>query len=199
MVEDGRPFCPKCRAPQVRVQPAGPAPDIAGEKDGRESSFGKVVSERPDYTRGAIGDNPALRATLTAGILGVLIGMIPLLGSVLIGVLAVYLYRRGGGSQPAASSGARMGAAAGAIAGALSALLFIVQVVVFHAQQEYQDQMLRVLRAFGASAAEAEAAVQRALSPAGLTLSALFGIVIFAGLAAIGGAVAAARRTGSRS
>ena len=92
-----------------------------------------------------------------------------------------------------------MGAAAGAIAGALSALLFIVQVVVFHAQQEYQDQMLRVLRAFGASAAEAEAAVQRALSPAGLTLSALFGIVIFAGLAAIGGAVAAALRTGSRS
>ena len=51
----------------------------------------------------------AVRAALKAGVLGVFIGMIPLLGIVLTGALAVYFYRRESKFVLPVALGARLG------------------------------------------------------------------------------------------
>ncbi len=140
----------------------------------------------------------AFRAVITAGILGLVVGMIPLLGTVLIGVLAVYLYRRRGGAPLTARAGSRLGAAAGAIAAGLNSVLTVVRFVFFHVQQE-KEALMRFMEALGVPASQAEAAVQRLFTPAGLTLSLALGIALSAALAAMGGAIAAAIGTGSRT
>jgi hypothetical protein len=90
-VEDGRPFCPQCRAPQIHVQvavpdagvPAGlnPAPDEflrrslkPGNSMGAKPGAGMMAGIMAGMDRGI-----AVRAALKAGVLGVFIGIIPIL------------------------------------------------------------------------------------------------------------------------
>ena len=82
MVEDGRPFCPHCRAPQVRVliapQPAevdSATPDI--------QSYPEGVFPAPATHKGEMDRGIATRAAIQAGLLGLLISIIPFLGIVL--------------------------------------------------------------------------------------------------------------------
>src|SRR6266851_10043646 len=112
-VEDGRPFCPQCRAPQIHVQVATPdagadeasSPEIPEEtrlasSQMRQASSGSTMDRRV-----------AVRAALKAGVLGVVIGMIPFLGIVLTGGLAVFFYRRDNGFALPAALGSRLGGA----------------------------------------------------------------------------------------
>ncbi len=195
MVEDGRPFCPQCRAPQVRVQIAAPdlerAPSL---KPTPEQPFPGVPQIGLSHTPGVLERRITVRAALLAGVIGLLLGAIPFLGIVLTGALAVYLYRRGGGLRLTASSGSRLGGAAGAVTFAISAVLMVVRIVVFHALQEYQDAMLKVARAFGLNSSdpEVQSMIHRLSTPSGLAIALLFSLVIGVALAAIGGAVASA-------
>src|SRR5438132_11560514 len=102
-VEDGRPFCPQCRAPQIHVQVASPDAEVAaglnsalGESSPAIAAETTVASSqtRQASSGSAMGRGKAVRAALKAGVLGVFIGMIPLLGMVLTGALAVFFYRR---------------------------------------------------------------------------------------------------------
>ncbi len=88
----------------------------------------------------------AIRAALMAGVLGVFIQMIPLLGIVLTGALAVFFYRRESRIVLPTALGSRLGGAAGVAAFAINALLITVRIFVFHAQQEYIDLLTRYLR-----------------------------------------------------
>ena len=81
----------------------------------------------------------AVRAALKAGVLGVFIGMIPFLGIVLTGALAVFFYRRESGCVLPAALGSRLGGAAGVVVFAINALLITIRIFVFHPQQEYID------------------------------------------------------------
>ena len=100
-VESGRPFCPKCRAPQIRVEieplpPAGPtsATDFAIAPD----------SLNPAHL-GRSGDPAFFRTALQAGLLGVPAFLIPFgLGIVLTGILAALFYQRASGATLAAGS-----------------------------------------------------------------------------------------------
>ena len=69
---------------------------------------------------GAIDRGTAVRAAIKAGLLGVLIAIIPLLGIVLTGALAVYFYRRENGFVLPAALGSRLGGAAGVVAFAIN-------------------------------------------------------------------------------
>jgi hypothetical protein len=136
-----------------------------------------------------------LSATLKAGIFGVLLGIIPLLGSVLTGVLTVFLYYRGGsGTRLTARSGSRLGASGGAVAFAISGLFTIIQIFVFHAQKESEDALLRFVAAMGVdpTSAEIQTGIHVLFTPWGMTISFLFGLIFAVALAAIGGALAAA-------
>ena len=69
----------------------------------------------------------------------------------------------------------------------------IVRIVVFHAQQEYQDVMMRVAQTFGLDpkGPDVQEMIHMMATPVGLTLTLAFSFIIGVALAAIGGAVAA--------
>jgi hypothetical protein len=194
-VEDGRPFCPQCRAPQISVRIAVPepairlnaAPDEASDRDLQERS-----PDAPTSAPGLMDRGIAVRAALKAGVLGIFVGMIPILGIALTGALGVFFYRRGNGPTLPAALAARLGGAAGVVAFAINSLMITVRIFVFHAQQEYIDAILKIAQSFGANVADPEiqASVHNLFTPAGLAVTFFFGMIFTVALASIGGALA---------
>jgi len=134
----------------------------------------------------------AVRAALKAGVLGVVIGMIPFLGIVLTGGLAVFFYRRDNGFALPAALGSRLGGAAGVVAFAINALLITIRIFVFHAQQEYIDAILKIAQRFGANTADPDlqASIHSLFTPSGLAITLLFVMIFTVVLASGGGALA---------
>ncbi len=134
----------------------------------------------------------AVRAALKAGVLGVFIGMIPFLGIVLTGALAVFFYRRENGFALPTALGSRLGGAAGVVAFAINALLITIRIFVFHAQQEYIDVILKIAQRLGANTADPDlqASVHNLFTPSGLAITFLFGMIFTVVLASVGGALA---------
>lgn len=197
-VEDGRPFCPQCRAPQIHVQIAAPDSEIAA---GLNSAQGTLSSETsqigysafPTATAGStLNRTPAVRAALQAGVVGILLGIIPFLGILLTGALAVYFYRRQSGYALPAALASRLGGAAGVITFAINALLITIEIFVFHARQRYTDYVMTIVQRFGANASDPDmqASIHNMFTPGGLALTFFFVMIVSVVLASIGGAVA---------
>lgn len=161
--------------------PESPADTRSASPPPRPASFGNTLDR-----------SAAVRAALMAGVLGVFIQMIPMLGIVLTGALAVFFYRRGSRIVLPAALGSRLGGAAGVVAFAINSLMITIRIFVFHAQQEYIDFLTRFAHTVGANAADPEfqAGIRGLLTPAGLAITFLFGMVIAAVLASLGGALA---------
>jgi hypothetical protein len=200
-VEDGRPFCPQCRAPQIHVQVAVSDAEIAaGLKPAPDESSLEISAEAglglPQMGQGSSGSGrnrrSAVRAALKAGALGVFIGIIPFLGIVLTGALAVYFYRRENGSAPPTAIGARVGGAAGVVSFAINALMITIRIFAFHAQQEYADTILKAAQKFGIDVADpdVQASIHNLFTPSGLALTFFVGMIFTVALACIGGALA---------
>jgi hypothetical protein len=194
-VEDGRPFCPQCRAPQIHVQVAvadngAGSFDVGGERQGLIPEIPTL--DRAHTRQGFFDQGAGTRAALKAGVLGIFVGMIPFLGVVLTGWLAVYFYRREKGLAPAAGIGSRLGGAAGVVAFAINSLLILIRILVFHAQQEYVDNLLKIAQALGYNSADSEiqSAMHSLFTPAGLAMTFFFGMIFSVLLAAAGGALA---------
>jgi len=183
------------------VQVAAPDAEIAG---GLNPALDELSQEIPVETRlassqtrqvssGSTMDRRiAVRAALQAGVLGVFIGMIPFLGIVLTGALAVYFYRRENGATLLAALGSRLGGAAGVVAFAINALLITIRIFVFHAQQEYTDEILKFAQKFGANVADPDiqASIHNLFTPSGLAITFFFGMIFTVVLASVGGALA---------
>ena len=118
--------------------------------------------------------------------------IIPFLGVVLTGWLSVYFYRREKGLVPAPGIGSRLGGAAGVVAFAISSLLIIIRIVIFHARQEFIDNLLKVMQALGYNTADSDiqSVVHNLFTPSGLALTFLFGMIFAVLLGAAGGALA---------
>ncbi len=134
----------------------------------------------------------AVRAALKAGVLGVFIGMIPFLGIVLTGALAVFFYRRESRFVLPAALASRLGGAAGVVIFAINALLITIRILVFHAQQEYTDYILKLAQRFGANATDPDiqASIHNLFTPSGLVITFFFGMIFTVALASVGGALA---------
>jgi len=130
----------------------------------------------------------AVRAALKAGFLGILIAMIPVLGIVLTGALAVFFYRREKGFVPGAAVGARLGGAAGMVVFGVNAF-FIIPIIVFHLQQQCIDGFVEMAQKFGIDTAtpQFQASMQNLFTPSGLASFFVFALVF----SSIGGALAA--------
>ncbi len=191
-MEDGRPFWPQCRAPQVRVTVAAQIPESA-TGTAVDQSYPQGPASFPTLRSSELDRRIAVRAAIQAGLLGLLISMVPFLGIVLTGALAVYLYRRAGGSALGAGAASRLGAAAGIVTFAISSFFMIVRIVVYHAQQEYAQVMMKVAQAFGLDpkGPDVQEMIHAMMTPAGLAVTLFFSFIIGVALAAIGGAIAA--------
>lgn len=152
-VEDGRPFCPKCRAPQVRVEFA-PLPPVAVAS---RSDLGIVPDHLNPPSLRSSSDPAFFRTALQAGLLGVMANVIPFgLGMVLTGILAALLYHRANAGTLRGGKAARLGAMAGAIAFAATALLTVLAVVLLNSQQKFHDLMMQAIEQGVANQSEPE-------------------------------------------
>lgn len=199
VVEDGRPFCTQCRAPQIHVQIAEQPSEI---DTARDASLGTsdTLAEAPDFGRpptlqqSLFDRKVAARCALKAGVIGVLLlFLIPFLGVVLTGYLAVYLYRREHGFLPATAGASRLGGAAGLVAFAIYFLIVVISERVLHGQQAYIDFILKGVQVWGSKAGDPEfqTVAHFMATPAGLAFTFIFGSILPAALAALGGALAA--------
>lgn len=170
----------------LNTSPDEISPEIpqTGQFDGRSMKAGIMA--------GTLDRGIAVRAALKAGVLGVFIGIIPILGIVLTGTLAVFFYRRESKLVPPTALGARLGGAAAVVAFAINAAMITIRIFVFHAQQEYVDILARFSQTVGANAADPEfqAVLHYLLTPSGLAVTLFFGMIFALVLAAIGGALA---------
>jgi len=201
-VEDGRPFCPQCHAPQIHVQIAAPEGEIAAGLNSSPDEVSREItrdgqSDRPGTmagrtTTGTMDRQIATRSALKAGVLGVFIGMIPFLGIVLTGALAVFFYRRENGLTLPSALGSRLGGAAGVVSFAINALLITIRIFVFHARQEYTDAIVKVAQRFGVNVADPDiqASIHNLFTPSGLAITFFFGMMVTVALASVGGALA---------
>ncbi len=207
LVEDGRPFCPQCRAPQIHVEfTTPPAENPAAVIDAADqptfslsqnTSFDRGLDRTFDRTtviQPSLFDRSiAVRSALKAGFLGVFIEMIPVLGIVLTGSLGVFFYGRTKGAAATTRVGARVGAAAGVVSFAINSIVLVIRIFSMHAQQEYIEQITKIAQAVGYDTADPviHASIQNLVSPAGLALTFFFGMLFTVALAALGGAVGA--------
>jgi hypothetical protein len=195
-VEDGRPFCPQCRAPQISVKIAIPdseiAPGLSSHTDQFPSDASVETRLASSHARQAMPGSAMDRAVaahsaIKAGVLGVFIGAIPLIGITLTGALAVYFYRRKSGLILPGALGARLGAAAGLVVFAIGAF-FTVVIIASHGQQQFIDFMMTTFQRFGANTADPriQASLQNLFTPSGQVAS----FIVTVGFASVGGALA---------
>lgn len=142
---------------------------------------------------GAVDRSIALRSALKAGVLGLFIGVIPILGVLLTGALAVYFYRRDRGWEPGTAAGSRLGGAAGVVTFAINSVLILIRIFVFHARQEYIDWILKFAQTVGYNTADPDiqARVHEMFTPAGLTMVFFLVMIFTVALSAAGGAMGA--------
>ncbi len=152
MVEDGQPFCAKCRAPQIKVPvrpptapatkplPPGTPEDVQPPAEPMESErnvYGKPQPDASHVSANASGDGagnkliwrPAIGSALVAGMLAAVGTSIPIVPLAMLcmfasGGLAVTLYRRRAGYLTVTPwMGAKLGLLAGGLGFGLLALL----------------------------------------------------------------------------
>ncbi len=136
----------------------------------------------------------AVRSALKAGALGGIVGMVvPLLGLMLAGSVAVYLFRREKGVVPGARTGGRVGGAAGIVLFAIDYVRLIVEIFVLHGQQEYVEGAQKVWQALGFNPNDPaiQASIHNAFTVTGLTVAFVFGLIFTVVMAGLVGAVAA--------
>jgi hypothetical protein len=197
-VEDGRPFCPQCRAPQIHVEIAVPDSEVSAglnpAPDELSPSFPQTAPSpssfpRPDqfHQPGIIDMRFAARAALKAGLLGLFLGLIPVLGVVLTGAFAVFFYRRRTGVTLPVPLAARIGGASGVVVFAVNAL-FAIPIIIFHLQQKCIDSFEEMVRKAGLNidTTQFQANIHTAFTPSGQAEFFILALL----LSAVGGALA---------
>lgn len=143
-LEEGRPFCPHCMAPQIRVLVEEPVmaatpfsePVLAAHADSLPASETVPVLAVPRGLSQAL--KPCALAAVVASVLMGL-GLNPLVAMVSVGFLAVIFHRQGHPPDVIrAASGARLGALSGLLWFAMSAVLEVLAVLVLHKGPEVQ-------------------------------------------------------------
>jgi hypothetical protein len=201
-IEDGKPFCPQCGAPQIRVaiseaavEPAH-AGDIAAPALGRELSLEASGVPATSLARWYQAQPAALAAAVA--LLLMLLRLNPFVAALGTGFLAVvFARRRGPGGGIRTMAGARLGALSGLLFFGMLTFLETLAVAVLHKGGEVRSQLIDKIQQAAARypGPEVQPFLDFARSPSGLAFmlgaSLIFGFVAFIALGAIGGALGA--------
>jgi hypothetical protein len=191
-LEDGRPFCLECGAPQIRVAMPEPVA-VAGNVSSDVLSAPPVFSLDPPRApvplsaaalSGGIDWPRALRVCAVAALISIVVMtlrlMVPLLATLGAGCLAVVFYRR---RNPTWRGGARPGAQLGAVTALFSSgVLAIFSGIVFALLQaggQTRQQLLDALQqvASRSNDAQMQAALDLLKQPEGLAAKLIIGMV----------------------
>lgn len=147
MVEEGRVFCPHCRAPQIRVIVAEPAVVSAGDAASQAQLAPSVaVPVLAVPMRWSDAAQPCAVAALIAS-LGMISKLInPVVAVIGAGFLAVALYRRRNPEIAMhARAGARLGAICGVFCSAMTGIMVALRVAILHQGGEIRASLLNVV------------------------------------------------------
>ena len=201
MVEEGRPFCPHCAAPQIRVLTPEPAAVPFGERTAMVESTAELPASQTVPVlalpmRWSQAAQPCAIAALIAAIAMVLKLVVPLIAAVGAGFLAVSLYRR---RNPEIAMHARLGARLGALCGffcsCMTAILAAVRVALLHEGEEVRRLLLDSIQQQAGRYPDPQfqATLDFIRSPAGLAFMmvflAIFGLIVLLLLGTAGGAL----------
>lgn len=206
-IEDGKPFCAQCGAPQIRV--AIPEALVEQSHTGTENVVIPELAHgaAPGFPIVPVGSLPsawsnALRpCALAAGVAALLIflGLNPFVGALGAGFLAAnFSQRRHHGVADRPAAGARFGAFGGLLLFALSTILETLAVVVLHKGAEIRSQMMDKIQlaAERYPGPQVEPFLEFVKTPGGfafmIAASVIFGLIAFCVLGAVGGAISAA-------
>jgi hypothetical protein len=193
VIDEGRPFCPHCSAPQIRVVISEAAPAAASgvqavaipqaPADLRASDTVPVLAI-PMHWSQAI--RPCALAALVASLLMTL-GLNPFVAMLVVGFLSVVFYRQGRpGVSITAAAGLRLGALSGLLWFAVSSIFEAILVLALHKGPEIRQLMISMLDQAAARTTDPQALsiFARAKTPEGFEFLMIFGL-IFGFLAAI--------------
>ena len=200
MVEEGRVFCPHCRAPQIRVIMAEPLAVASAAATAQtqltSSETVPVIAVPMSWNQAA---QPCAVAALIAALSMVLQLIVPVIAAIGAGFLAVALYRR---RNPHIAIHARTGARLGAICGffcfGMTAILAALRVAFLHEGGKIRATLLDVIQQ--QSLRYPDPQLQTTLdffrSPPGLLLmfvfSLIMALIVFILLGTLGGALGGA-------
>jgi hypothetical protein len=204
IVEDGKPFCSQCGAPQIRVAiPGPPEPIAAGDRalpvlaHEAEAGFpGVSISSLP--ARWSYALRPCALAAAIAVVL-MFLGLNPFVAALGTGFLAAtFSQRRNPGSAIRPAAAARLGAFSGLLLFGMSTVLETLVVVVLHKGPEIRTELMDKVQQAAARypGPQVEPFLEFVKSPGGfafmMVASLVFGLVAFLILGGLGGAVSAA-------
>lgn len=200
-IEDGKPFCPQCGAPQIRVAMAEAAAELTHAGDVATPALGRELSlEASGVPATSLARwYQAQPAALAAGValLLMLLRLNPFVAALGTGFLAVVFARRRGGGGIRTMAGARLGALSGLLFFGMLTFLETLAVAVLHKGAEVRGQLIDKIQQAAARypGPEVQPFLDFVRSPGGLAFmlgaSLIFGFVAFIALGAIGGALGA--------
>ena len=197
-IEEGRPFCPQCGAPQIRValpEPATASPAAATENGAVRGEAGLEYSSVPAPAGGFVRQSCGLAAASAAVLM--FLGLTPLVAAIAAGFLSIVFLRRRHQSGVRPWAGARLGALSGVFLFLIAGVLETAIIVTTHKSAELRAEMLDKIQQAAARypSSEVQPFLDFVKSPNGLTFmlvfSLIFGFVVFVALGAIGGALGA--------
>jgi len=199
MVEEGRVFCPQCRAPQIRVimaEPASVPATTTVQAPLTASETVPVIAVPMQWDQAA---QPCAIAALIAALGMVFQLIVPVIAALGAGFLAVALYRRRNPEIPIhARTGARLGAICGFFCFGITSILATLRVAILHEGGKIRATLLDVVQQQSAryNDPQFQATLDFFRSSAGLLVmfvfSLLVGLVIFILLGMLGGALGGA-------
>lgn len=200
MAEEGRVFCPHCRAPQIRVIIAEsatvPASGPAQPTQLTASETVPVIAVPTSWDQAA---QPCAVAALIAALGMVFQLIVPPIAAIGAGFLAVALYRRRNPEIAIrARSGARLGAICGFFCSGMTAILAAVRVAVLHEGGKIRAVILNAIeqQSIPHPDPQSQAVLDFFRSPAGLLLFLVFliivGMILLILLGMLGGALGGA-------
>jgi hypothetical protein len=204
-VEDGKPFCSECGAPQIRVAVPEPAVDPVPADDGATLALARDVG--PSFPGIPASSLPvsgahtlqscAIAAAVAVGL--TVLGLNPFVAALGTGFLAVaFSRRRDPGTLIRSGAGARLGALSGLLFFGMSTVLETLAVTVLHKGAEIRSEMLDKVQqaATRYPGPEVQPFLDFVKSPDGFAImmvaSVIFGLVAFIILGSCGGALGAA-------
>jgi hypothetical protein len=203
VLEEGRPFCPHCAAPQIRVVMAEPSPVAPAERVAAIGIADLPASETVPVLAVPVSWSQALKPCALAALVALVLMFLRLTPAVAMfstGFLAVVFYRQGHPNiRMKPTAGARLGAFGGLLCFGITTLLLALLATVPDLRAKIHDQMVGFLEQAAASNAsdpQVQAFLRETKTPEGFVVTLLFigiaSLVVYVLLGALGGALGGA-------
>jgi hypothetical protein len=198
VMEEGRPFCPHCAAPQIRVLVAEPVAAPLAEMASHAEVTLPASQTVPVLALPVQWSQAWKPCALAAGIGTVLmfLGLTPAVAMFGVGFLSVMFYRQGHpGVRMKAAQGARLGAFGGLLCFGVMALLSAVAVTIPEVRSEAQQQIAENMQKLAAAHPgdpQIKAGLELMKTPEGLIVFLVATLVLFIVLGTLGGTLSGA-------